>query len=260
MAANRVAVWSSHSAEMLKSHGVPPERISVTGSPRHDQLIGAADRDAPSTRERLRIPSDNAMVLLASVYYLDEYSSVADPALPELLRATKLAVFEAAERIPGLSLFVKPHPQEDVGEIRRLIGSRRNIRVLDARMDIRDLIKVCDAFVALADSTSVLDALLADKLTIRPALPGWIWSDFFTGSEATLTPRSADEIASCLRTVVDGSRARVQASLGNARQRFLSEWVGCADGQAAARIEALNLEMAALESPPDCHEFIVRAG
>ena len=260
MAADRVAAWGQQAANVLAAHGVPLERIAVTGSPRHDDLSGPPDREAPEARARLGIPEGNAMVLLASVYYLDEYSSVADPVLPELLRVTKLAVFDAAERIPGLSLVVKPHPQENVAELKRLVGSRRNIRVVEPRVDIRDLIKLCDAFIAPADSTSVLDALIANKLTIRPAFPGWIWSDFFTASGATVTPRSADEIASCLMMVVNGSRARVQASLEPARRRLLSTWVGGTDGQASARVETLILEMAGLESSPDRHGLPAHAG
>lgn len=237
--ADRLAVWGEKSREILVAHGVPAERITVTGSPRHDSLVNVSDAEVARMRARLGVPERSAVVLFASTYHLKAYDGLTDP---ELLNAMKRAVFQAADQTVGLHLVVKPHPLEKVQETRKLASARRNIRFADPRADIRDLIKVSDAFVALGSSSTV-DALVANKLTICPAFPGWGWSDLFVQSGATLIPRSAEEVARSLQMVVDGSRERVMADLEPARQRFLRQWVFQTDGQASARIEALALHM-----------------
>ena len=242
--ADHLAVWGEKAHKMMLSHDVPAKRITVTGSPRHDSLVKVSVADVARTRARLKVPEGNAMVLFASVYNLKAHGPL-DLKVMELLSTMPRAIFQAIDQIPGLYLVVKPHPEEDVEETRRLAGARSSITFVDRHDDIRELIKACDVFISLG-STSTVDALIANKLIICPTFPGWIGSEQFVKSEATLVPRSAEEVARCLQMVADGSRARVLAELKPARQRFLRQWVYQADGQASARIEALAYQMANL--------------
>jgi len=239
--ADHLAVWGKQAHEVMLSHGVPAERITITGSPRYDSLLGPSDREIAKTRARLGVPEGNAMVLFASVYNLKAQGAL-DLKIVELLSTIPRAIFQAIDQIPGLYLVVKPHPEEDVEETRRLTGARNSIKFVDRRDDIRELIKACDAFISLG-STSTVDALIVNKLIICPTFPGWIGTEQFVESGATLVPRSPEEVVRCLQMVVDGSRARVLAELEPARERFLCQWVGQVDGQASARIEALAYQM-----------------
>jgi hypothetical protein len=235
LVADHIAAWGRTAHEALLTHGVTAERITVTGSPRYDSLLGVSSKEVAHTRARLGIPAENAMVLFASTYNLKEYDQLSDP---ELLVSMKQAVFRAADRISGLSLVVKPHPWEDLNETKKLARGSSNILFADPREDIRELTKACDAFVAFG-STATVDALVVNKLTICPAFPGWVWSDLFVKSGATLAPLSMEEVADCLQKVVDGSRDRVLTELEPARRRFLYRLMYRTDGQACARIEAL---------------------
>lgn len=241
LSADRIAAWGETTRDTLLGHGVPPQRVTITGSPRHDSLVNVSASEVAKTRARLGIPDGQAMVLCASTYQQKEYNSLSDP---ELLVSMKRAVFRAADLASGLCMVVKPHPLENVQETKQLIGAARNVVVVDPADDIRELTKACDAFVGFG-STATVDAMITGALTICPAFPGWIWSDMFVKSDAVLVPRSEDEVRDSLQRVVDGSMDRVMAELEPARQTFLQELAYRVDGRSSERAAAMAMEMAA---------------
>lgn len=239
---DRLAVWSEQCREVMLSHGVPAEVMTITGSPRHDSLAHAPEAEVAETRARLGVPRGRAMILFASVFELHAHVSNSDRGAVD---AVKRAVFDAAARMRGMTLVVKPHPLEDAMSIKRHVGARENIVVADPRADIRDLIKACDAFVTLG-STSTFDALIANKLVVCPLLPIWPGPDlpFYAGTGATVVARSEEEIASVFHRIAEGSSMDVLAGLEGHRRPFLDRWVHRVDGQAASRVATLAGEMA----------------
>jgi len=242
MVEDRVAAWGAKSREVFLAHGVPIKKITMTGSPRHDCMVKVPDSEVDRIRTELRIPRKCVMVVFASKY------NVPDLFDPNTLASLKKEVFQAADQVAGLCLVVKPHPVEDVQETRRLAKGCRNILFADQATDIRKLTKACDAFVTLG-TTATLDALIAGKLVIWPDFPSMNSLDnLFVEKGAFLLPRSTEELVRNMETVVNGSCERVLNDLEPARESFLRKWVYRLDGLASARIEALALRMAGLDS------------
>lgn len=238
--ADRIATWGNHTYQKLLSHGVSSDIISITGSPRHDYWAEkVSNLEILEMRKLIDIPESVTVILCASTYQQKEYDVQSDPGL---LISMKKAVFEAANQIDGLVLVVKPHPLENVDEIKKFIGKLKNIVVVDSKMDIRLLIKTCDAFVGFG-TTATIDALIANKLIICPSFPGWIWSDTFVESNATIVPRTPGEIVSAFRKVVDGYCEDVIVQLEFARHKFLEELAFKCDGRASARIGLMAIEL-----------------
>ena len=154
----------------------------------------------------------------------------------------KRAVFCAADQVARLHMIVKPHPLEDVRETRRFLGKGRNVTFVDAADDIRELTKACDAFLGFG-STATVDALIANKLVVCPVFPGWVWSDTFVKSNATLVPRSEQQVTEVFRSIVNGSCAKLMAELEPARQFFLERMAHRTDGRSAERIAAMAVKM-----------------
>jgi hypothetical protein len=240
LAADRVAVWGDTSKEAMLKQKVPEERIIITGSPRHDGLVDYSTSEVMSKRASLGVPEKSAMIVLASTYHLKTHDKYSDP---NILRAMQQAVFQAADETPQTFLVVKPHPVENVRETRSLLGKSKNVIFVERQSDIRELIKSCDAFISFG-STATIDALIAGKLTICPIFPGWVFSDLFKNSGATLVPKSYEEIVGILRMIADGSHHEIKATLEPARVNFLAQWIHRADGLAAERITRLALQMA----------------
>ena len=241
--ANKLAVWGETSKEAMLNHGVPEEKIIITGSPRHDCLVNVFDAEVQSMREKLGVPEKSAMVLLASTYQLNAYDEYSNP---ELLRLMKRSVFEAADKTPGICLVVKPHPVENVRETRALAGKNKNIIFVSQKSDIRELTRVCDAFISFG-STATADALISGKLVICPVFPGWIWSNLYKKTGATLVPTSATEVLEAFRLVASGTYKDVRVKLEIARQNFLAHWIYRADGMSTERISELALQMAGFQ-------------
>jgi len=235
-----VAVWGDSSKEAMLKQKVSEERIIITGSPRHDCLVNLSKLEVKSKRAILGVPEKSAMVVLASTYYVKAH--VKHAYLLKILDAMKHAVFEAADKTQGIYLVVKPHPSENVRQTRSLAGKYKNIIFVPQESDIRELTRICDAFISFG-STATIDALVAGKLTICPIFSGWVASDIFKNSGGTLVPESDEEIVNIFRMIANGSYHNIKARLEPARQDFLKRYVYRTDGMAAARIEALALKM-----------------
>lgn len=242
--ADKVAVWGETSKEAMLNHGIPEGKIIITGSPRHDCLVHVSDAEVKSMRTKLGVPNESAMILLASAYQLNAYDKYSNP---ELLRSMKRSVFEAADKTPGICLVVKPHPVENVRETQTLAGKNKNIIFVSQKSDIRQLTRICDAFVSFG-STATADALISGKLVICPVFQGWIWSDLYKNSGATLVPTSAEEVLEVFRLVASGNLEDVKATLEPARLNYLANWVYRTDGMATKRITELALQMAQLQN------------
>ena len=239
LVADRIAAWgeTSHNAFLL--HGVPAEKIFLSGPPRHDSMVSTSNTEVLQTRSSLGI-SDGAFMILFASSYLSIYDQIEDPLL---LDSVKREIFQAADQSNGICLVVKPHPAEKVSVTKKLAQGYRNILFVHKNDDIKKLIRACDAFISLG-STATVDAIIANKLTICPNFPGWIWSELFVNSGATLVPKSGNELLQCFKKVKDGDRQKVLADLEPARERFLQQWIFKADGQASYRIKSLLFDMA----------------
>jgi len=237
--ADRVAVWGKESLQVLASHGVPLERMSVTGSPRHDGLFRYSDDDIQKTRARLGAQKYQTMVVFASVHY-GSYSEKKDR---DIYDSLEKSIFSAASQTPGMHLVVKPHPLLNLSKTRNLENESKNIVFVDPKENISDLIAASDAVVLLG-STATFDSLIANKLTICPAFSGWTWNQMYEDTGAVLVPRNDDDLLKVFKTACSEERRDILHDLSPARQSFLGKHIYVPDGQAAARIESIALEMA----------------
>jgi hypothetical protein len=236
-----VAVWGYHSRQVLAEHGVPLERIHVTGSPRHDRLRPMSDDDRRRVRERFGAQTNEKLVVLISVYSLDAYQTKGER---EVLVGMKRDAITAAVSSPGIRLVVKPHPLEDVRETASLAAGAGNVVVSGIGEDISTLVGACDALVTFG-STATLDALILDKPTISLAYPGWEWGELFVNTGATEVCTTANQIRSALREIASDSGIMILARHAKNREAMLREWVGAAPGTASQSIAKLATDLAA---------------
>lgn len=187
--------------EVFLGHGVPNEKILVTGSPRYDCLVAATELEIYAFRKRFGVPPGNRTIVFASSYFL----ALSKSTLPEtfaLLQAMKRAMFAAVAQVPGVTLIVKPHPLEDVAETKASVVDHSRVIFADPKEDIRPLVSACDAFFTLG-STATLDGLIMGKPTVCPAFPGWLFSDAFVLTGAVEVPRTENEMVLAVREIVE---------------------------------------------------------
>lgn len=240
---DHLAVRSQKWYDALLEHGVPAEKMTITGSPTYDDLVGENKDAVALIRRRLGVPAGHKMAVFASVWSHTRDEEWADGRRQNI---AKRKVIEAAARVPGLTLVVKPHPREKAAEIRKLARGFENIIFVQPQDDIHDLAKACDVFISFGSTTNQI-ALVAGKPVIHPVFPGLGWLpeaiDIYLKSGVVIKVNSVDELVRRLQEVVDGSIVKILNELEPARQRFLKEWIHLPDGKAAERIAELAKKM-----------------
>jgi|TARA_B110000879_G_scaffold212475_1_gene308915 hypothetical protein len=236
--ADYVAAWGQLSKEAILNQGISPNRIIVTGSPRHDYQFAFSNQEMINQRRSLGVPDNAKLFVLASTYTLKTHNKYSDP---EILKGMKNAVFDAFRDTPNAFLLVKPHPVENESENKALIGHSQNIVQVSRDSDIRELIKICDNFISFG-STATIDALIARKLTICPIFPGWVFSNFFKKSNSVIIPTSAAEMKAVVKDIVVGLGEKLSPN-DDARKEFLKKHIFTLDGNSALRIEKVILDI-----------------
>ena len=232
-----VAAQGNQARDVFLSHGVPSEKIYVTGSPRYDSLVKATDQEISALRERFGVPPGNRVVVFASSYSLAIFDNYLAESVT-LLQSMKKAMFAAIALVPGVTLIVKPHPLEDVSETRALVVDHSRVVFAEQKEDIRPLVSACDAFFTLG-STATLEGLILEKTTVCPAFPGWSFSDHIILTGAVEAPRSEYDIVVALREIVEDGGAGILQRHATQRSEYLASMFRDGGRGAARRIADL---------------------
>lgn len=227
-----VMAQGHQSKKFFVYHGVPDDKIYITGSPKYDRITTASKAEISQVKARFDIEEKTLIILLASSYSLEIFENNLSKTT-ELLMEMKKAIFSCATKYPELTIIVKPHPIEDVQKTKLLAKGIKNIVFADAKENIRPLICACDAFITFG-STTTLDGIILEKPTICPAFPGWIISDNFIKTGLVPAPESEDEISKLLEEIICDGGSRMIQHNSEKRRKFLDEVV-LDDGNAAAR-------------------------
>lgn len=106
LAADRICVWGEASRQRFIDWGVPAERIRVTGSPKHDELLSCRPEARPASSEGLRV-----LVLGTLPPADDRPDSVALHFTSETHRGMLRAAFGGLAEIAGVQIVLKLHPR-----------------------------------------------------------------------------------------------------------------------------------------------------
>ena len=235
---NYVAAWGQLSKEAILEQGISSDRVIITGSPRHDYQFEISSQEMIRQRRNLGVPDNAKLFVLASTYRLKTHDKFSDP---EILIGMKNAVFDAFRNTPNAFLIVKPHPVENESENKELIRGSKNIVQVSRDSDIRELIKICDNFISFG-STATLDALIANKLTICPIFPDWVFSNFYKESNSVIIPTNATEMKATVKDIASGLGEKLRPH-DDDRIEFLEKHIFMLDGNSALRIEKVILEI-----------------
>lgn len=236
MSTDKAAIMDSLTCSRLVQMGVDESRLVVTGQPRFDALIQRGST-AGMVRQEYGIPAEQAVVLFASQPYAPG-GFVSERAR----RRVVAAVYRAAAQVPGATLLVKPHPDEDMGyhaKLRATSRTRATIVLAAPSADIQRLILGSDLLITF-HSTSALEAILADKPVL---LAGNQRPDSFQdyvdyGPVLRVAP---EDISSAVADVLANGEMAQRLHAG--RERYFMAQEGLRDGHAAQRCVDLIMGM-----------------
>lgn len=221
------AVYGSAAKELLVRRGsYDPDRVIITGSPKFDDLVRAAQGfDREQTRAGLGVPDEERFLVLASRW------TAVGPVFRELV--------EASEHFDGLWLFVKPHPAESTRpyeEVLESLGPSR-ARVLSATMNLLELLFASDALVTV-DSFASSEALVLGRPVLVVNLPSNL--DALVARGVALGVPRGEPIEDAIRKLLLDDEVRRE--LERARKEYIQEFAFGADGRSTERIVEAILE------------------
>jgi hypothetical protein len=234
--ADKVAVWGQSSKNVLIKHGVKKEKIFITGSPRHDSLIVPNNKSLIRLRKKYKLTSANPIVLFASTYVDKSHFIFSNS---NVLQDMKKAIFETAKTYPDIIFLVKPHPVENIRDNYALGKNCKNLVFIKKEEDISLLINLSDYFISFG-STSTIDALIANKLSICPVFPGWPFSRFFEKSKVVLIPKSKDDLLDIFYDISHNTPTIKKNRISNSKD-FLKNLTYKVDGMSSHRVTKLVL-------------------
>ncbi len=230
------AMGQSSRADMI-AQGVPSEKIMLTGHPGFDHLALPEPELCARVRTDLGLSKGQKMILFVSQpYYVGVFN------IPGIRQVMIKAIVQACGSLKNIKLIVKPHPGDNMRELKVLIGKAPRVVMVDRTMDISPLIKACDVLITFF-STAALQALYAGKPVINVDFPGSGGQSLYSESGATWIARSNDEIATHIRKLIGETGNKEIASREAARQRFLYDMAYLPDGQATERVVKVALNM-----------------
>jgi hypothetical protein len=227
--ATRTAVFGEMAKDLLMHRGSYPEdRLVVTGSPKFDALVKAAEGfDRKAIRTRAAIPENGRLVVLATRW------SAVGPVFAELVRAV--------ERLDDVFLLVKPHQAESPGAYEKVVArlAAARTRILPGNANLLELLFASDGLITV-DSLASSEALVLGRPVLVVNLPSNLGSLVERG--VALGVHRGDSVEEGLRALLFDTRARRE--LEEKRQRYIQDFAFGADGRSTDRIVDLILGMA----------------
>ena len=151
-------LFDKFAEEHLREAGqFPPHALEVTGNARLDELAAACATLRPradAIRQALDLPPGRPCVVLAA-----KYSEIRD-VLPSLV--------QAIDRLPDVTLLIKPHPAETAGVYAPHTGPK--VRVVPGSTGLAEMLTIADVLVTM-NSTVAIDALTLDVPSLVIGLP-----------------------------------------------------------------------------------------
>lgn len=243
-AGHHVAVMGPSSVEVITAQGVPVDHLTVTGHPGFDQYVNLTIDEVIDTRRSLGLATKESFIFFASQPYLpNAFKSQA--ARDDMIKS----VLNASECLTGIRLVIKPHPNDNVAELKRLCEGFANVMLVDGVYSTPSLIRACDVFVTMF-SQATFEALYANKPVININFLDSGIKAAFLSKGATLVACTENEVMEAFKAVAAGDFSFFQSEARHtAAAMLLRDWVfipdGCAGDRVVELIQKLYLHMPA---------------
>jgi glycosyltransferase involved in cell wall biosynthesis len=228
--ADRVAVIGDLSRRLWEEHGIPAEKLVVTGAPRFDVKY-RLDPGAPERiRAALGVPSGKPIITFAT-----------QPLPATVVERNTKNVVRAAKRFPDHQLVFKVHPREEPARYRRLLGKLEVDKIIITQdVDLNALLQA-SALVVTGFSTVALEAMAYDRPVLIVNLTGEPDPVDYVSSGAAAGAYTPEDVVKQMVLLL--TDAQVNATLVEGRRKYVVDQLYRVDGQATRRVVELIQDM-----------------
>ncbi|MEK6233329.1 MAG: hypothetical protein N2C14_01310, partial [Planctomycetales bacterium] len=219
LAADRIFAWGETSRKGMIQWGETPDRIRVTGSPKHDSLWSVARR---GRRAGFRREQPRVLLLATRPPVKGRPDSVEFHLTDATYDAMVHTAFSAAAALPVGELIVKVHPRANDKAMYEAVARRfpgMRCKVIHGG-DVVDWFLRCDAVISCASSAGIEAAMFhLPTVQLLPQGAGDILPAHEWGMSASA--RDEDELVEALRASLQGTaprESRLDATFANRRR------------------------------------------
>ncbi len=242
VSATRIAAWGRYSQDLLRSWGVPQEKICLTGVPRYDSFQpdaqGAAKKEVA---EKTGASGQGPLILYACdpPHREGREDYVGIPSSQREEEEHLKHFLDGLGEVPEVVGIVKLHPKDaDQGWAERIVRSHPvSVRVAVLRLfSTPALLRACDVFVTMY-STVAIEAMLLGKPVVTINCTGQPDIQPHAQLGAALPVRAAGELGRVLRQILTDTVLR--AKLKECAARASDYYIAHRDGQCTRRVAQL---------------------
>jgi len=231
-AGSYVAAMGVRAEKTILKQGVLDDVITVTGHPGFDRLLAIDLSGCRQIRKNFGCVDSDHLILFASQPFYNNIFKSPESRI-EMIRQTCNVI----SCIRNTVFVIKPHPNENLIELRRICKNFKNVKIIDKGVDITGFIQACDIFVTMF-STTALQALYIGKPVLNIDFPNarTVFSPYID-SGATWIAKSKNEVASQIKVIISSLENNVvDTHKESSRIEFVKDWAYYPDGKAADRI------------------------
>lgn len=221
---DKIAVWGNTQKNyLIEYRKTDPNRILVTGSPRHDSFF-----------KRKFTPKTNIQkTILFAPHPITEFTGQADTNLHIKFEKLVRNLCSIIKKIPNVKIVVKLHPSQvehnnDIRELFKEIDPTIPVYLLNP---IIEIIESCDVVLTISPegfdpSTIILEALILDKPTMNIVLDGHFYEFQYVNDNAVLTLSDKSDLEKNLSDILFNQEFRNEL-INNGRKHvrnFLSNY------------------------------------
>lgn len=224
--ANYFAAWGNQSRQWMIDHGVSPERIVITGSPRIDRILSLT----PLSRTDLHLPEQRKLILWPI-----------DPGPISHLRSIFEQIMQAISDNPPLTLLIRPHPSmREISWLKEAAAKYSQCLFSPAHYDLFSIIYHCEA-ILVQETTVGVEAMAFEKpIIVFPYNEHSVISTIYP-PEAIFACVSVADLQNGFRLINNNNSVLVTKK--ERARRFITDVFYRLDGQSARRVAAIINKM-----------------
>ena len=218
----RIAAFGPSTVDLMRSQGIDPSSIVVTGPPRYDRYF--------RIRAHGELGKERTGVILCIGTLLEarQWGSAADD-------RRWLAAVHALARERGEQVIIRPHPTEDAATYQRILAELGPSRItVEKEGDLAVRLRESDAVVMLFPSSVLVEAMIFDKPVVYLDLGLPQLKNDLVSPETCHIVRELGDLSRVLEAALAGAPER-SAAVGE----FLIRHLGFVDGRNSERAASL---------------------
>jgi len=233
--ADLLAVTGLSNYDVMINHGIQPEKMIITGSPRYDNEIDSSNE---VVKARFGITKQKKIILFGSQPYLDgAFSSkkIREQMIVDLL--------EIGSKFDNIVLLIKDHPLETLLDKKIYLGLRdKKIKIELDSVPIQTLIEMADVYITFFSATT-FDAIALNRAVVNIMYKDSVCPNLFENSKATFIAKNKSDIEYVFRCTSLGKHNQLLIEYPQCRRNFFDGWYSKSNITATHKIVNIILEI-----------------